>query len=196
MSVPHCLYPNCTHLNDDKGITDLCGCHIQDLIQAIKRKKKENPNYHRGKGAHKIREYLLRTEILELLNVDETTIRDIVSKVKPPYSFEMVSIGKYENAEDRQKLKFRQFKSEYFDMVRHAEKAFCSVFFVYHKKDDSSLELVMFRTRSKHVVGELEKRMATFIIPRLKEIVFAQQEYPFNEWRLHVSYDGHYFHYE
>ena len=195
MSVSLCLYPNCTHLNDDEGITDLCGCHIQDLIQAIKRKKKENPNYYRGKGAHKIRESLTRTEILELLNVDERVIRDIVSKGKPPYSFEMVSVGKYKNEEDRRKLKSRQFKSEYFTKVRASNKALCSVFFIHCTKD-SSLELVMFRTRSKHVAGELEKRMMTFIIPRLKEIVFAQQEYPFSEWHLHVSYDGHCFHYE
>lgn len=180
MSVAYCLYPNCTHLNDDEGITDLCGCHIQDLIQAIKRKKKENPNYYRGKGAHRIRERLTRIEILKLLNVDERDIRDIVSKGKPPYSFEMVSMGKYENAEDRRKLKSRQFKSKYFTKVRAGEKALCSVFFIHCTKDNS-LELVMFRTRSKHVAGELEKRMATFIIPRLKEIVFAQQEYPFDE---------------
>jgi len=195
LSVSLCLYPNCTHLNDDKGITDLCGCHIQDLIQAIRRKKKENPDYYKGKGAHRIHESLTRTEILELLNVDERAIRDIVSKGKPPYTFEMVSIGKYKNEEDRRKLKSRQFKSEYFNMVGPSDRALCSVFFIYRTKE-GSLELVMFRTRLKHIAGELDKRMAPFIIRRLKEIVFAQQEYPFSEWRLHVSYDGHYFHYE
>lgn len=193
MPVSYCLYPNCTHLNDDEGITDLCGCHIQDLIHAIKRKKKDNPNYCRGKGAHKIRERLTRTEILKLLSVDERTIRNIVSKGKPPYSFKMVPIGEYENAEDRRKLKFSQFKSRYFNMVSPRKEAFCSVFFIHTTKDDS-LELVMFRTRSKHIAGELEKKMYTFIIPRLKEIIFAQQKYPFDEWLLHVSYDGHYYH--
>ena len=193
MSVRYCLYPDCTHLNDDKGITDLCGCHLQDLLQAIKRKKRENPEAYRGKGAHKIRERLTRIEILLLLNVDERTIRDIVSKGKPPYSFEMVSLGKYENAEDRRRLKFSQFRSKYFTRVSRKKEALCSVFFIYHTKDDSS-ELVMFRTTSKHVAGELEKRMMPFIVTRLKEIVFAQQEYPFDEWLVHVSYDGHYYH--
>lgn len=195
MSVSICIYPNCTHVNDDEGITDLCGCHLQELIDAIKRKKKENPKFYGGKGPHKIRERLLRIEILKLLNVDERTIREIVSKVKPPYSFKLVPIGKYENDEDRQKLKSMQFKSKYYDGVRPSDNVFCSVFFIYYTPDDS-LELVMFRTRSKHNAGELKKRMMTFIISRLKEIIFTQQNYPFDEWLLHVSYDGHYYHFE
>jgi hypothetical protein len=53
----------------------------------------------------------------------------------------------------------------------------------------------MFRTKSNHLAGELEKTMS-FTIPRLKEIVFAQDGYPFDEWDRHISYEGHYYHFE
>ena len=82
--LTYCLYPGCNHLNDDEGRTDLCGCHLQKLIKVIKRKKKEHPNFYRGVGVHKILERLTRTEILKLLNVDEETIRKVVSKANPP----------------------------------------------------------------------------------------------------------------
>ena len=194
MSASGCLYPNCAHLNDDKGRTDLCGCHLQELLNVIKRKKRENPNLYKGVSAHKLIERLTRTQILKLLEVDERTIRDVVSKTKPPYDFEMVTLGSYRDEENRRNLKFRQFKGKYFNMVRVKEMVFCSVFFVYRNKEGST-EMAMFRTRSKHPAGKLEKRMASVILPRLKEIIFAQQGYPFNEWDLHVSYDGHYYHY-
>jgi len=195
LSSSQCLYPKCTHVNDDEGITDLCGCHVQDLIRAIERKKRENPDFFRGEGPHKIREHLTRIEILQLLNVDERTIRNIVSKAKPPYDFEMTTIGKYENEEERLNLKWAQFKSKYYNMIEPRAKAFCSVFFIHFNKD-GALELLLFRTKSKHIASELEKKMAPFIIPRLKEIVFAQDGYPFIEWDRHISYEGHYYHYE
>ena len=181
-------------MNDDEGKTDLCGCHVQDLVKAIERKKKENPHFFRGKGPHKIREHLTRIEILQLLNVDEKAIRNIVSKARPPYDFEMTKIGKCENEKERLKLKSAQFKSEYYNMIGSRAKAFCSIFFV-HFNENNALELLMFRTKSKHIASEIEKKMP-FIIPRLKEIVFAQVGYPFNEWGRHISYEGHYYHFE
>jgi hypothetical protein len=187
------LYPGCTHVNDDEGKTDLCGCHVLDLIKAVERKKRENPYFFRGKSPHKIREHLTRIEILQLLNVDERTIRNIVSEAKPPYDFEMTTIGKYENERERLNLKFAQFKSKYYDMIEPRAKAFCSIFFIHYHGNDA-LELLMFRTKSKHIAGELEKTMP-FIIPRLKEIIFAQDGYPFDEWNRHISYEGHYYHY-
>lgn len=188
------MYPKCTHVNDDEGKTDLCGCHVRDLIKAIERKKKENPYFFRGKGPHKIREHLTRIEILQLLNIDERTIRNIVSKAKPPYDFKMTTIGKYENEKERLNLKSAQFKSKYYNMIGPRAKAFCSIFFIHFNENDA-LELLMFRTKSKHIASELQKKMP-FIIPRLKEIVFAQDGYPFNEWARHISYEGHYYHYE
>lgn len=195
MANSSCLYPRCTHVNDDEGITDLCGCHVQDLINAIERKKRENPNFFRGKGPHKIRELLTRIEILQLLGVDEKTIRNTVAKANPPYDFEMSVVGKYKNEKERLNLKFGQFKSSHYNMVGPRADVLCSVFFIHSNKKDE-LELLMFRTKSKHTAGELEKKMFSFIVPRLKEIVFAQEGYPFDEWTQHISHEGTYYHYE
>ena len=193
--LTYCLYPGCNHLNDDEGRTDLCGCHLQKLIKVIKRKKKELPNFYRGVGVHKILERLIRTEILKLLDVDEETIRKVVSKAKPPYDFIMMQLGSYKNEKEKLNLKFRQFKSKHYNFVGRKEKVFCSVFFIYLDKKTANLKMVMFRTRSKHSAGELERKMFSVIIPRLKEIIFAQQGYPLDEWNKHVSYEGHYYHY-
>jgi len=195
LSASRCLYPNCTHLNDDEGRTDLCGCHLQELLKIIKRKKRKNPNFYRGISLAKLIEQLTKTQILTLLNVEEGTIKNIVSKTKPPYDFDLVSLGIYRDEEDKRNLKIRQFKAKYFNMVGGKERVFCSVFFIYLNKKYAT-EMMMFRTRTKHLAGELEKRMISIIVPRLKEIIFAQQGYPLNEWDLHVSYDGHYYHYE
>lgn len=183
------------HTNDDEGKTDLCGCHIQDLYNAIERKKRQHPDFFKGVSPQKIRDCLTKTEILQLLAVNERTIREIVFHAKPPYDFEMKSVGGYENEEERLNLKFGQFKSEHYNMVGPREKVFCSVFFIHFSENDA-LELLMFRTKSKHVAGELEKNMMTFLVPRLKEIIFAQDGYPFDEWHHHISYEGHWYHYE
>ncbi|MEM2144243.1 MAG: hypothetical protein QW279_02700 [Candidatus Jordarchaeaceae archaeon] len=189
-----CLYPKCAHLNDDEGRTDLCGCHLQELLNIINRRKRENPNIYKGTSVHKLVERLTRTEILKLLSVDEEAIRKIVSKAKPPYDFTMIPLGSYKSEDERRNLKFKQFKGEHYNMVGGKTCAFCSVLFIYLDRE-GVLKMAMFRTRSKHSASELERRMFSVIVPRLKEIIFAQQEYPLDEWDRHVSYEGHYYHY-
>ncbi|MCL5949058.1 MAG: hypothetical protein M1490_01100 [Candidatus Bathyarchaeota archaeon] len=96
----------------------------------------------------------------------------------------------------KHELKERKFKSKYYHMITGRDaKAYCSIFFIHTLKDDK-LELLMFRTKSKQGVAELEKKIHSFIIPRLKEIVFALDGHPFEEWLQHISYEGHYYHYE
>lgn len=90
---------------------------------------------------------------MQLLNVGERTIRNIVSKAKPPYDFEMTTIGEYENEKERLKLKFAQFKSKYYNMIGPRAKAFCSIFFIHFNENDA-LELLMSRTKSKHLASE------------------------------------------
>jgi len=123
----NCLYPGCTHVNDDPERTDLCGCHLLELLNSIKRLKKENPHY-KGVRYNKIIERLTRTQILKLLNVDEETIRKIVSKAKPPYDFEMIPLGTYHNEKERIRLKRSNLPEKYYNYVGKRELVYCSVF--------------------------------------------------------------------
>ncbi|MCL5949057.1 MAG: hypothetical protein M1490_01095 [Candidatus Bathyarchaeota archaeon] len=71
------------------------------MYRAIEKKKRQNASYFKGKSPPKIRENLLRIEMLQLLGVDEKTIRNIVAKVEPPYDFELSAAGHYGDEKTR-----------------------------------------------------------------------------------------------
>lgn len=171
-----------------------CGTHITRIQTAIAKRKSEDPDYRRGVGFSKLSERLTRMEILRLLGVDEDTVMKTVSKLKPPYDFKESLVGTFGNEDERRALKSAQFKGKHF-LGGGKTEAYCSVFLIT-SNDSGEQELVMFRTETKHPMGELQVKMSSTIMPRLKEILFARKGYPYREWADHVSYDGYDFHYE
>lgn len=171
----------------------MCGTHLIALQAAFTKRKRQHPNYRTGMGLSKLGQ-LRRIEILSLLGVDQEVMMRTVSKLAPPHDFREHNVGAFSTEEERRRLKSEQFKSSHF-LGGGKKEAYCSVFFLI-TNEQGTQELIMFRTRKKHPMGELAESMFSVIVPRLKEILFARGGYPYSEWADHISCDGYDFHFE
>lgn len=191
-----CFVPGCTHANDSRGRSNLCGHHFSELLKRVNEKKSENPDWHRGKGGQRIIETLSRYSILKLLEISEATIRQAVANARLPLDFEEKLIGTFPHDPGLVRyMKYKAMPDKTFNGTIRSHAVLSSQFFTVFNEDEDTLALYRFTTKGKHLAGDLEK-MAMKNARAFREILAARMPLPFDEAWQCVDFELDFYHYD